>query len=91
MTETAEAVPPISPKALSGALAALGAYAEPPTGAQLAAAELAGGRAGLAARLASALYGAALAHVMTAEAAAEQAGAGGGVPGRGVAGGRRDR
>ena len=81
MTETAEAVPPISPKALSDALAALGAYAEPPTGAQLAAAELAEGRAGLAARLANALYGAALAHVMTAEVAAEQAGAGGGYRG----------
>ena len=81
VTETAEAVPPISPKALSDALAALGAYAEPPTGAQLAAAELAEGRAGLAARLANALYGAALAHVMTAEVAAEQAGAGGGYRG----------
>ena len=81
VTETAAAVPPISPKALSDALAALGAYAEPPTGAQLAAAELAGGRAGLAARLANALYGAALAHVMTAEVAAEQAGAGGGYRG----------
>src|SRR5260370_21519668 len=78
VTETAEAVPPISAKALSDALAALGAYAEPPTDAQLAAAERAEGRAGLAARLANALYGSALAHVMTAEVAAEQAGEGGG-------------
>jgi len=62
-------------------LAALGAYAEPPTDAQLAAAELAQGRDGLAARLANALYGAALAHVMTAEVAAQQAGAGGGYRG----------
>ena len=73
VTETAEAVPPISAKALSDALAALGAYAEPPTDAQLAAAERAEGRAGLAARLANALYGSALAHVMTAEVVAEQA------------------
>ena len=78
VTEPAEAVPPISPKALSNALAALGAYAEPPTDAQLAAAERAEGRAGLAARLANALYGSALAHVMTAEVAAEQAREGGG-------------
>ena len=69
-------------------LAALGAYAEPPTGAQLAAAELAEGRAGLAARLANALYGAALAHVMTAEVAAEQAGA---VAGTGARRGGRPR
>ena len=54
VTEAAEAVPRISAKALSGALAALGAYAEPPTGAQLTAAELAEGGAGLAPRLASA-------------------------------------
>jgi len=78
VTEPADAVPPISAKALSDALAALGAYAEPPTDAQLAAAERAEGRAGLAARLANALYGSALAHVMTAEVAAEQAGEGGG-------------
>ncbi len=78
MTETAEAAPPISPKALSNALAALGAYAEPPDDAQLAAAEMAEGRAGLAAWLANALYGSALAHVMTTEIVAEQAGAGGG-------------
>jgi len=78
VTEPAEAVPPISPKALSDALAALGAYAEPPTDAPLAAAERAEGRAGLAARLANALYGSALAHVMTAEVTAEQAGEGGG-------------
>jgi len=78
VTETAEGVPPIAPKALSDALSALGAYAEPPDDAQLAAAEQAEGRAGLTARLANALYGSALAHVMTAEVAASQAGAGGG-------------
>src|SRR5260370_23969304 len=38
VTETAEAVPQISAKARSDAVAALGAYAEPPTDAQLAAA-----------------------------------------------------
>ena len=59
---------------LSDALAALGAYAEPPTDAQLAAAELAEGREALVARLANALYGSALARVMTAEIAAGQAG-----------------
>jgi hypothetical protein len=48
----------ISPKALSDALAALGAYAEPPTEAQLAA-EMAEGRAALVARLSNALYGSA--------------------------------
>ena len=42
---------------------------------------LSGPRAGLAARLANALYGSALAHVMTAEVAAEQAGEGGGYRG----------
>jgi hypothetical protein len=77
VTEPAEAVPPISAKALSDALAALGAYAEPPTDAQLTAAERAEGRAGLAARLANALYGSALAHVMTAKVAG-LAGEGGG-------------
>jgi hypothetical protein len=80
VTETAgaAALPLISPRALSDALAALGAYAEPPTGEQLAAAEQAEGRAGLTARLANALYGSALAHVMTAEVAASQAGEGSG-------------
>lgn len=67
MTDTPSAPPSISPKALSGALAALGAYAEPPTDAQLAAAELAEGRTALVARLSNALYGSALAHVMSAE------------------------
>lgn len=59
-----------SPRELSDALSALGAYAEPPTDTQLAAAELAEGRAALAARLANALYGSALADVMTAEVVA---------------------
>ena len=74
VTETAQAPPLISPKAVSDALAALGAYAEPPTGAQLAAAELAEGRTALVTRLSNALYGSALAHVMTAEIAVAQAG-----------------
>lgn len=52
----------ISPKALSDALAALGAYAAPPTDAQLAAAELAEGRDALTVRLSNALYGSAAAH-----------------------------
>jgi len=91
VTETAEAVPPISAKALSYALAALGAYAEPPTEAQLAAAERAEGRAGLAARLANALYGSALAHVMTAEVAAQQAGEGGGYRAEAWRAARRDQ
>jgi hypothetical protein len=67
-----EAPPLISPKALSDALAALGAYAEPPTAAQLAAAEFAQGRTGLVTQLSNALYGSALAHVMTAELAVAQ-------------------
>jgi hypothetical protein len=68
----------ISPKAVSDALAALGAYAEVPTDAQLAAAELAEGRPALVARLSNALYGCALAHVMAAEVAAHDAGVAGG-------------
>lgn len=80
-TDTTQGPPAISPKTLSEALAALGAYAEPPTDAQLAAAELAEGRQALVARLSNALYGSALAHVMTAEVAAEQAGVGGGYRG----------
>jgi transposase len=63
-----------SPRELSDALSVLGAYAEPPTDEQLAAAELNEGQAALAARLANALYGSALAHVMTAEVAAANAG-----------------
>jgi hypothetical protein len=73
MTETPTPPPVISPKALSDALAALGAYSEPPSAAQLAAAELAQGRAGLGAQLANALYGSALAHVMTCEYTAASA------------------
>lgn len=64
----------ISPKSLSDALAALGAYAEPPTDGQLAAAERTEGREALVERLANALYGSALARVMTAEIAAEESG-----------------
>jgi len=68
-----ETPPTISPKAVSDALAALGVYAEPPTDAQLVATERAEGREALMARLSNALYGCALAHLMTAEVAAEQA------------------
>lgn len=74
VTETAGAAPTISPKSLSDALAALGTYAEPPTDAQLAAAERAEGRDALVARLANALYGSALARVMTADIAVAQTG-----------------
>lgn len=73
MTESPDAAEPIPPKALSDALAALGAYATPPTDAALAAAELAEGTPALTARLANALYGSALAHVMVAEVAAQRA------------------
>lgn len=68
----------ISPKALSDALAALGTYAQAPTDAQLAAAEAREGTPALTVRLANALYGAALGHVMTAEVAAADAGVDGG-------------
>lgn len=81
-TTPPDGMPVISPKALSDALVALGAYAEVPTDAQLAAAELAEGRAGLVARLSNALYGCALAHVMTAEVAAHDAGVAGGYRGQ---------
>jgi hypothetical protein len=74
VTDTPQAPPLISPKALSDALAALGVYAQVPAEGQLAAAELAEGRTGLVARLSNALYGSALAHVMTAELAVAQAG-----------------
>ena len=67
----------ISAKALSDALTALGAFTEAPTDTQLAAAELAQGSAALVARLSNALYGCALAHVMTAEVTAHDAGVGG--------------
>jgi hypothetical protein len=63
---------------LSDALAALGSYGGPdspgPTAAELAAAELAEGRAALTVRLANALYGSALSHVLYAEVAASDAG-----------------
>jgi hypothetical protein len=74
VTDTPQAPPLICPKALSDALAALGAYAQPPTEGQLAAPELAEGWTELVARLSNALYGSALAHVMTAELAVAQAG-----------------
>ena len=68
--------PPVIPvRMLSDALAALGVYAEPPAPAQLAEAGAREGTAALTARLANALYGVALAHVMTAEVVAGQAGA----------------
>lgn len=71
--------PPVIPATeLSDALAALGVYTQPPTRAQLRAAEAADGREAVAARLANALYGAALARVMTTETAAAAAGVAGG-------------
>jgi len=65
-------------RALSDALAALGAYAEPPTDTDLAAAIEAEGKEALTARLANALYGVALAHVLSAEYVAVEAGTGDG-------------
>jgi hypothetical protein len=60
---------------LSDALAALGAYARPPTEAALVEAQAREGTSAFTARLANALYGSALAHVLTAEMTAAQAGA----------------
>ena len=60
---------------LSDALLALGAYAEAPSEADLVAAQAREG-AGLGARLANALYGCALAQVMSAEVAASTTGTG---------------
>jgi hypothetical protein len=60
---------------LSDALAALGTYAEPPSEQALATAQAREGTAAFTARLANALYGSALAHVLTAEMAAAEAGA----------------
>jgi hypothetical protein len=54
---------------LSDALAALGAYARPPTEAALVEAQAREGTPAFTARLANALYGSALAHVSTAEMA----------------------
>ncbi|MBA8827808.1 hypothetical protein FHX42_005215 [Saccharopolyspora lacisalsi] len=59
---------------LSGALAALGAYAEEPTAQRLAIAEHNEGTAELSARLANALYGTAWARVLHTEVAAHDAG-----------------
>lgn len=73
VSDTPPAPPVVSPKALSDALAALGAYTEAPSAAQLAAAELANGREGLSAQLSNALYGSALAHVMSCQVAAADA------------------
>jgi D-alanyl-D-alanine carboxypeptidase len=76
----------VSLRSLSDALAALGAYAEPPTDADMAAAIEAEGKEALTARLANALYGVALTHVMTAEYVAVEARDRRRVPQRGVAG-----
>lgn len=71
--------PPLIPvKMLSDALSALGAYAEPPTDQELADAQTREGTVALTARLANALYGSALAHVMSTEATASAAGVTGG-------------
>ena len=74
MTKVPADSPAISPTALCDALSALGAFDQAPTASQLAEAELAEGREALVARLSNALYGSALAHVMTAEVAASAAG-----------------
>jgi hypothetical protein len=66
--------PLIGVKMFSDALAAIGAYAEPPSPEALAAALEDEGTIALTARLANALYGCALAHVMTAEYAASTSG-----------------
>ena len=58
---------------LSDALVALGVYAEPPTEQDLARAQANEGTVALTARLANALYGSALAHVMSTEHAASAA------------------
>src|SRR6266851_2783541 len=89
VTETAEAVPPISPKALSDALAALGAYAEPPTDAQLAAAERAEGRAGSPAGQRPVRLGASARDDRRGRRGAGRGGRR--VPRRCMAGGRRDQ
>lgn len=68
----------VSVRALSDALAVLGAYAEPPTDAEMATAIEAEGKEALTARLANALYGVALAHVLSAEYIATEAGTGDG-------------
>jgi hypothetical protein len=61
-------LPPLIPaKMLSDALAALGAYAEAPSEEDLARAQAAEGTVALTVRLANALYGSALAHVMSTE------------------------
>jgi hypothetical protein len=72
VSASSEQAPLIPFVMLSDALAALGVYDEPPTREQLAAAEADEGTAALGARLANALYGSALAHVMSAEYAALQ-------------------
>lgn len=59
---------------LSDALAALGAYAEPPSEAEIADIEARDGVTDLRLRLANALYGSALAHVATSEQAALEEG-----------------
>ena len=74
MTEIPDDVRRASPREFSDALSALGASGGPPTDTQLAAAELDEGRTALAVRLANALYGSTLAHVMTDEVAASDDG-----------------
>lgn len=72
---SASAPPPLIPvEMLSAALAALGAYAQPPTERELAEARAREGAEALTARLANALYGSALAHVMATEYTAAAAG-----------------
>jgi len=68
-------LPPLIPvKMLSDALAALGAYAEAPTDQALADAAEREGTVALTVRLANALYGSALGHVMSTEVTASAAG-----------------
>jgi len=72
-------LPPLIPaKMLSDALVALGAYAEAPSEEDLARAQAAEGTVALTVRLANALYGSALAHVMSTEYTASTSGVPGG-------------
>ncbi|QXJ25900.1 hypothetical protein AGRA3207_007469 [Actinomadura graeca] len=67
-SSSSQAPPVVSAASVSAALAALGAYAKPPTDAELAAqADAVGGEHVLAAMLANALYGAAIGAGMMAE------------------------
>jgi hypothetical protein len=72
---SATPTPPLIPaRMLSDALAALGAYATAPTAQDLVRAQEAEGTLALTVRLANALYGSALAHVMSTEYTASAAG-----------------